>query len=115
MQALVGAVLLVLGVVPRLRLVQVLHRAGRPRLALRSLYLSPIAWIGLILLMGSISATAGAAVVGAYLLVLAGTVAIGLVRGVWRFPTAVRHIGDPEAWRGNRHPYWDTHGKDVGD
>jgi hypothetical protein len=40
-----------------------------------------------------------------------GTVLIiGLGRGVRRLHTAVRLIGDPEAWRGSRRPYWDRSG-----
>src|SRR5207248_11174229 len=70
-------------------------------------YLSPMAWLGLILLVSSISRPAGGVVLLAFATVTVAFLAVAFVRGIWRFPTAVRLVGDPDAWRGNRLPYWE--------
>jgi hypothetical protein len=66
-----------------------------------------MAWIGLAMVIGSVSPIAGGFVFVGGGAITIGILVIGLIRGAWRFPTAVRLIGDPEAWRGNRHPYWE--------
>jgi hypothetical protein len=67
---------------------------------------------GLCLLIGSVSAGAAGLVMLTWASYMTVVLVTGLVRGVWRFPTAVRLIGDPEAWRGNRHAYWESHDRE---
>jgi hypothetical protein len=109
--AIAGVALLALGIGPRVWITRELRRQGQPsRPAWRRVYLSPTAWFGIILIAGAISPVAGAAAL-AVVMVWAGVVIVELlvhgVRGVWRLPTAVRLIGDPDAWKGIRRPYWD--------
>jgi hypothetical protein len=107
--ALVGVALLTLDVAFRLWLVRQL---GRDRQAVRkvwrSLYLSPLAWIGLIALTSSINPLAGGAVMAFWIVATAITVIVSFIRGVWRFPTAYRLLGEPEAWKGHRRAYWES-------
>jgi O-antigen ligase len=113
-RALGGLAILGIGVVPRIRLVLLLRRHGRPwRVSMRPLYTSLMGWFGLCVLISLVSPL----VAGILMLMVASAAMVvlvtGLVRGVWRFPTAVRLIGDPEAWRGNRHPYWESRDRET--
>ncbi|MBV8986236.1 MAG: hypothetical protein JOZ68_12570 [Acidimicrobiia bacterium] len=106
--AVFGAVLLAIGVAPRVYTAVYLWRRGESvRPALRRLYVPATAWFGLTLLVGAINHTAGGLVMLVFVAVWGTVLIVGLARGAWRLPTAVRLIGDPEAWRGNRRPYWD--------
>jgi len=107
--ALFGAAFLVLGLAPRLVVARHLRRQGQSvRPALRRLYLSATPWIGLIFVVGSVSHLAGGIAMLAFAVVWVTVLVVGRARGIWRLPTAVRLIGDPEAWRGNRQAYWES-------
>jgi hypothetical protein len=108
-----GVVLIVLGLAPRLWLTRELRRQGWPvRHAWRRILVPATPWLGVSLLIGSVNNVIG----GLMMLTLAAfwltVLVIGLVRGAWRMPTALRLLGDPAAWRGTRRPYWDQGGHD---
>ena len=100
-----GCLLLAVGVALRISIaVHLRHKGESIRPAFKRLYVPATPWVGLILVVLAVShLLAKILVLGAFLPVLV----IGLVRGIWRVPTAVRFIGDPEAWRGKRRAYWD--------
>jgi hypothetical protein len=107
--ALSGVALLVVGVTPRLWVARELRRQGRSgAVVMRPLLMSPMCFFGLCLLIGSVSAMGAGLFMVAWVSYMTVFLVTGLVRGAWRFPTAVRLIGDPEAWRGNRHAYWES-------
>ncbi|MEY2404385.1 MAG: hypothetical protein QOD38_1936, partial [Acidimicrobiaceae bacterium] len=107
--AAVGLAVLCIGCIPRVFVARVLRRQGRSwSVVTRTFLTSPMCFFGVVLLVGQVNAMAGGFVMIAWGLWAFVVLATGLVRGVWRFPTAVRLIGDPEAWRGNRHAYWES-------
>ncbi len=72
-------------------------------------YLSPMVWFGLIVVADAVSpAVAGALIAIVMLWAIVGGVELLVsgVRGAWRVPTAIRLMGDPDAWKGIRRPYW---------
>jgi hypothetical protein len=105
---LVGFALLAFGLLPRVLVVRAVRRRGRRAAFLvRPFFLPVSAWFGLVLLLGAVSPVAGGLVMVALVLVAAAYLVAGFMKGAWRFPEAVRLLGNPEAWRGHRKPYWE--------
>jgi hypothetical protein len=71
------------------------------------MYVPATPWLGLGLVTMSVNALAGGLLMLAFAVGAAAILFTGLIRGAWRLPTAMRLMGDPQAWRGERLPYWD--------
>lgn len=79
---------------------KLLKAQDRPTtVAWRHLSLSPIAWISVIAIVGTVNAAAGGVLM---LLAFLGAL-VQIFRGVRDFPRVWRLIGDADAWRG-RNP-----------
>jgi hypothetical protein len=107
--------MVVVGLAPRLWFARELRRQGLPvRQAWRRIYVPVTPWFGAALFVGAFSDLLGGLMMLVLGLVCVTVLAAGLIRGAWRFPTALRLLGDPDAWRGARRPYWEDDRQESG-
>jgi hypothetical protein len=102
--ALAGCAMLALGFALTIWEAARLTEQGRsPRAAWQWRLRSPFTWMALVLVVGSVSPPAGAALFGIVMLATLALLVVFLVRGVRGLPAfarQVRRIGEPDAWRG---------------